>query len=307
MADTRLESLAKTDRNPGEEAEYQSLLTASGIPFSISNGRASVTGFGTGGNESQTSDFQYAMGLSQQKQFYDEANKPVIESLQASIPEIEQKFGVERERLTGEQSALESRYAALLDEVTRIGNKEYTAAQTGASRELGRRGISLKGGIADEYIGEKTRPVSEWQSSETRQLGADRESALNQIQGLIAGLTPQMVEAQRNVQNVIAQIQSGSIKDAASAAMALWQAKQQLAEAEKDRNQQLEIAKMSNQGSEQSIADQLIRLSEGQTLFDPYSNQVLYTAPKTYKSESDGVGSGGVTDLEDLWSQYMGK
>lgn len=57
MADSVLQQLAKTDRNPAQETQYQQELSAAGIPFTVENGKANVAGFGTGGNGSDSSFF----------------------------------------------------------------------------------------------------------------------------------------------------------------------------------------------------------------------------------------------------------
>lgn len=62
--------LAKTDRNPIQEREYQQLLKQTGAPFELREGRAFVPGFGFGGNiagEATEAFFGGGGGLQQQQ------------------------------------------------------------------------------------------------------------------------------------------------------------------------------------------------------------------------------------------------
>lgn len=47
---SQLSDYASMDRNPIQESDYQKMLTDANIPFTVDNGKANVTGFGTGGN-----------------------------------------------------------------------------------------------------------------------------------------------------------------------------------------------------------------------------------------------------------------
>lgn len=60
MADTELDQLSKTDRNPIQETRYQELLRQMGIPFSFQDNKAYIQGFGTGGNFATTEQFRKA-------------------------------------------------------------------------------------------------------------------------------------------------------------------------------------------------------------------------------------------------------
>src|SRR3990167_10258162 len=75
------------------------------------------------------------------RQFNIESNQPAISSLQASIPETEQKFAAEQTRLGGEKEPLKQRYQSIIDELTRREGVDITATQRRTGQEFGYRGI----------------------------------------------------------------------------------------------------------------------------------------------------------------------
>jgi gas vesicle protein len=138
-----------------------------------------------------------------------EANAPVIQSLQSSIPETQQKFATERTRLQGEVEPLKARYDNLLSKIkgqeTTATNRQTVATQN----ELGRRGI-VGGGLAEQTLVDALNPITSEYAGLTTDASLGMEADLRAIQNAITGLTGQETEATRSIQNAIAQLQAGA-------------------------------------------------------------------------------------------------
>ena len=98
MADSELVQLQKIGasggRNPVQEGRYQQLLREQGSQNSGGNSFESLV----------------AKQLELQKQ----ANAPAVASLEAGIPETQQKFATQRTQLEGAKEPLKQRYTNLL-------------------------------------------------------------------------------------------------------------------------------------------------------------------------------------------------
>lgn len=217
MADTELQQLAKTDRNPIQETRYQELMRQQGS-----------SGSGGGGG------MDYAAIAREQMKLMQEANQPAIQSLQASIPETQQKYAAESAQLKAQQEPLDKRYQNLLSEVTRQQGIQTSAEQTATSREFGRRGISLQSGIFDQTLNERLKPISEWAGGQTTQIGLSREDALRQLQNLIQNTELSGMDAVRGIQNAIAQLQAGGAQSGITNALSIWNANRQNELAQKE-------------------------------------------------------------------------
>ena len=113
MADSRLEQLSKTDRNPSEESEYRSLLEQSGLGY-YQGGNTSTTGqfraavgYGnTGGGYGGASDFTSI--AKKALEFQQQANKPAIETLQGQIDPLKQRYTDLLNSIKGQQTVAEN-------------------------------------------------------------------------------------------------------------------------------------------------------------------------------------------------------
>lgn len=142
--------------------------------------------------------------------FQIEANQPAINSLQSSIPETQQKFGVERSRLQGEVDPLKARYQSILDDLKGRETGAVNAQTRVTANEIGRRGIPLSSNIAEQEMVNTTNPIRSQYATLSRDTGLAREDSLRNIQNAIAALAPQETEATRAIQNAIAALQTGN-------------------------------------------------------------------------------------------------
>ncbi|MBI2005627.1 MAG: hypothetical protein HYS80_02590, partial [Candidatus Aenigmarchaeota archaeon] len=158
MADTELQQLAKTDRNPVQETRYRELLRQqeTSQPF---------------GNYATSATPDLAALARQQLQLRQEANAPAVASLEAGIPETSARFATERTRLAGEKEPLKQRYQSILDEITRREKVDVGAQERVTSREFGRRGIPLSSGLFDTTLQEAVSPLSQFYTGQAKEAG----------------------------------------------------------------------------------------------------------------------------------------
>jgi len=223
MADTELQQLSKTDRNPVQESRYQELLKSSG-------------GLSGGSNN------DIASLAAQQLKMYQEANAPAVQSLQASIPEIQNKYAQQGEYLQKQVGNLDERYKKLLDSIKGLQQSDVQATTTNTSNELGRRGISAESGLFGKTVNEAVLPVNSAYATQIGELGSAQQSALDTLLNQISGNTQNQTAETRAVQNAIAQLQAGGNQNAITSALQLYQNQQSVAQQEADRALQEKLA-----------------------------------------------------------------
>jgi len=181
------------------------------------------------------------------RQFNIASNQPYISSLQARIPEIQQRFTTQRTQIEGEKEPLKQRYQNIIDELKRRETVELGQTSTTKSREFGRRGLPLSSGLFDVELQESQRPTREYFTGQTKEVGLGQEADLRQLANLQASLGGQETEALGGVQNIIGQLSTGEPTSALQNALQILNTQQQTQENAFTRAQQLRIAEMENQ------------------------------------------------------------
>lgn len=143
-----------------------------------------------------------------------EANRPAIDTLKQRDPLITQTFQTERERLGGERTSLQDRYAKLLEDVKGQGAKRETAQTRVTARELGRRGISSQSGLFDQELQGVLDPIRSDTQSLTKDIGLEQETGLRGIRDLLASLTNQEATQRQTLAETIANLQAGGAQTA---------------------------------------------------------------------------------------------
>ena len=171
----------------------------------------------------------------QQRGIFQEAIKPAITSLEASRPEVNTSFDTRASQVEASKDPLKARYQKLIDDITGRGAGMVTDTTRVAAQEMGRRGIPLSSTSAQEETLRRTQPIQQATTSEITDVSLDREEKLRGLDDLITNLTQEKVAAQRDITNTIAQIQASAGKDAAQAALQMYQIQQSQREAALDR------------------------------------------------------------------------
>lgn len=250
-----------------------------------------------------------------------QAIAPAVQSLEASIPEISQKFGSERTRLEAGKDPLKARYQSILDELKRREGVETQETNTALAREFGRRGVPLSSGLYDETGIEKRRPISEFYSGQTKDVGLSQEEGLSNIDQLIASLTGQEVESVRGIRNALASLQSGAGNASIEDAFRTLQAQEQSRQFDEGQTLEKERLRFAQQGqaveeamSQRNFAEQVRQynstLVENQRQFGIQESRLGRVTPETqtqtkleFRTEKDSKGNEFVT----AYDPYTGR
>lgn len=231
----------------------------------------------------------------QQMQLQQEAIKPAIQSLEAGIPETQQKFATERTQLEQSKTPLKQRYSSLLDELKRREGVETKQVGINTAQEYGKRGIPLSSGVYANDLQNKTGDISQYYGGQYKDVSLSQEENLSGIDKLIATLTGQETESVRAIRNAMAQLQAGGAQSGIQNALSLLQQQQQQQQFESQQGlsqQELALKQRELELAQQPKApEQYATLGEGSTLFNLLTGQPMYTAPKTYKETAGSLGS----------------
>lgn len=249
--------------------------------------------YNSGGN----SAYQKYQGKARQ-----DAIAPAVQSLQASIPETQQKFATERSRLEGEKQPLQERYKTLLDELKNKESQQVGAAQTASAREFGKRGVPLSSGAYDQYLAGQVNPIQQNFSTLSTQTVQGREDALRNIQNMISGLVPQETEATRTIQNTIAQLQAGAGNSAIEDAFRQLQMAEQ--QRQFDTSTGLQREQLAADQRARDISNQLAQSQFG--LQQRQFNEITlptsqYALNKPYYKPTTGGGNSSLPDLNQIF------
>ena len=174
-----------------------------------------------------------------------EANKPAIESLQASVPETKAAYGVAEQKIQSGIEPLKARYQSLLDELTRRQGVEEQQGGLALTREYGKRGVPVSSGMFDQNLIQNMTPIRQFYAGQSKDVGLGRESDLLAIANQLAQLPISQATDLRSIQNAIAAIQSGGSKDAITQAFNQYQFAQNLEQQRKEMENNLSIAKLN--------------------------------------------------------------
>lgn len=225
--------------------------------FSKNFGGAS-SGGSSGGND-------IASLAQQQMKMYQEANKPVVQSLEAQIPTIGQKYAQTGQYLQTQVGNLDERYKGLLDSIKGLQQNDVQAVTTNTSQELGRRGISAEGGLFGKTVNEAVQPVNRGYAGQISSLGATQQSALDSLLNQISGLPTQQTQEEQAVRTAIAQLQAGGNTTGITQALQLYQNQQ----ANSLEQQKLQASKDAALNS----TDRYISIGNG--LYDTQTREII--------------------------------
>jgi hypothetical protein len=217
-----------------------------------------------------------------------EAIQPAVSSLQASIPETQAKYSQARQQLQSQEMPLQDRYKNLIDSIKGQKAESINKQTIITNSELAKRGLSGDSTMAQQEIQNVIEPISRNYMGMEKEAGLAREDSLRMLRDAITNLTPQEVADTRSIQNAIAQLQSGAGQAGIGQGLNLYQSNLD----NTFRQQQFDEAKRQNDLAEKlaGAKSNYLTLSEGQTIIDPNTGQIVYTAPKTYKPESPSGG-----------------
>jgi hypothetical protein len=223
------------------------------------------------------------------------AIQPAIDSYNATKPEITAKYDAARTQLEGQRQPLIDRYQVLLDSIKGNQTTAENRQTVTTNNELAKRGLSSDSGVSQQEMTNALNPITQQYTGLTKDTTLQREAGLQNITDTEANLTPQETADQRALTDAIAQLQANAgnqgVNDKLQLnASTLQQLLQQQHDAEAKREFDQNYALQQASAKQTTSPYQLI--SEGQSLINPMTGQLIYNQPKTYKQASGAVGGG---------------
>lgn len=166
-------------------------------------GKFSLNQFGAGGGQTGGDTIQRAIQLQQQ------AAQPAVQSLQASIPEVQKSVATRQQQLQAEVDPLKQRYQSLLAEIKGQQKTAEERKTVVTSNELGKRGIVGSSTLAQQELTNALNPITREYTGLYTQTGLQQEADLRDLVNQITNLGLSGTEKQRAISNAIAQLQSG--------------------------------------------------------------------------------------------------
>lgn len=251
-ADSELQQLYKTDRNPIQENRYQELLKQQGL---------TAADLDKGGNGANSDVLNPTGALVQGSQALNLAKRAQQMQVEANQPAIQ--------TLNTQKSELDTKYDQLLTSIKGSEQVATNAQTLATNNELGRRGITSDSGLYQGQMASSLLPVA----TQFGQLLASTGLARQQDLGSIAGL--------------IAQLQTGNVPQSLNFASGIGQ---QANEATRIANElTLGRESLANQQILARLANQFQNVPAGNNLVNTLNNIAIN--PSLLTSLGGGVAS----------------
>lgn len=169
------------------------------------------------------------------------ANEPLVASYKEQIPEIQTKFSKQRE-------SIKSRYDNLIASIKGNQTTAETRQTTTTNNELGRRGITMSSGVAQQEMTNALNPITQQYTGmvkEATQAQGDEQQASMDAE----------TEGIRAINNLIAQLEAGATQSGISTGLNLFGMDQQAAESQRARDLQAKLAEADNAFREKQFAE----------------------------------------------------
>lgn len=261
MADSRLQQLSITNRNPSEEAEYKNLLSQGGYDYF------------SGGNNSSVSQFNGATGyggapltdpIKQAQKFLDfqkQANQPIVASLQAS------------------QDPLKDKYTQLVNSIKGNQQLDSNRQTLTTANTLGGRGLSSDSGVYQQEMTNALTPID------------------TQYSGLLANAGAGSIDDLQALALQIAQLQAGDPSSALSNTFQYQGLQQQAQQAQQQnayQNSYLDLQRQIANQKSTDLKNNYLAVPEGNSVLDLITGRSIFNNPKTYKAGGADNNPGGV-------------
>lgn len=226
-----------------------------------------------------------------------QANQPTVDSYNAQIPEIQQKYDQTRSQLQASQPSLDEKYKNLLDSIKGNQTQDVNNQTRITSNELGKRGILGSSTLADQEIQNAVTPLNQKYTGLLKDTTLAQSDADQALQNQIANLTPQETSDVRAVNNAIAQLQSGAATSGANLGLNIYNSnvQQQQQQVQND----LAAKQLAAQQAQQQIANSI-----AQQQLANQTRETNYTTGKPYY-QPQADNSVDLSGLGDFLSKYL--
>lgn len=296
-----LAQYAAMDRNPIQEQEYQKLLTASNIPFTLEGGKANVTGFGVGGNAYGDQARSFFSPQATQARALSKQQSDAL-SAQNAAAEAKQNDFIGRFRAAvSDLPSYSDLYSSTSQKYNLPGMLTEAQRQSNALQRLpdteknATRGFNVNSNQLQQIINDKTAKLAP-QANQALNNYAQFANLVNQETGY--GIQ----EQQKDLMPL--QLEGSMLSDQLAREMTGFtqqqdnQLKSYLAALDSNTQLTLEQMREANALAQRKLdydnaktdMDKYITLSAGQTVFNPNTGQAVYQAP--YKPTASSSSSG---------------
>ena len=184
--------------------------------------------YGGGGGSwgsSYTSSFTPSTNFGQNFQnisgIYNQYGNPVIDALKRAEGDMGKYFDEGISALKGKEKPMKERYANLINMLKTNQGVAEKRQETATTSELGRRGISMDSGVAQNLLTEQVNPITESYTGQIKDLGLTGEEALMDLAYQIANLTGQRAQTIGDYASQIGEQQMSSLENALTMANTL--------------------------------------------------------------------------------------
>lgn len=217
------------------------------------------------------------------------AIQPAVDSLNAGIPEVANRFDTARSQAEATRNPLLERYNNLISDLRASESGRVAETQGVTAREMGRRGIPLSSTFAAEETMRRTAPIQSETNALVRDVGLDRENKVRELDDLIANLTLEQTSAERDIRNTIANLQANAATGALDRALQQYQIEENSRQQALDRlltERSLEITAASNA----KPSTQVVTVNGKQYLMNSTTGEYI----RELGPEGTGTGTGGI-------------
>lgn len=216
-----------------------------------------------------------------------ETIKPAVAQLESTIKPTTQSFDTRATQLSAERQPLKDRYKSLIDTIK--GNQTTSEnRQTVATRnELGKRGIPLTSGVAEQEVVNAVNPITSEYSGLIKETGLKGEADLRDLENQITNLGLSKVDALNVINNAIATMKSNAGSQGIQTGLGIYGTN--LNQSNLDRQFELDRSKAA---SDKSQFDEFIK-----AYLTPDTNTSTTTETAAETAADTGSDTGTLDDL----------
>lgn len=224
-----------------------------------------------------------------------EAIKPAVDSLNAGLPEVANRFDTARGQAEAARNPLLERYENLITDLKSSTQGMIADTEGVWNREAAKRGLSGSSTFTQEERLRRTQPIQQAGDAGVRDVALDRENKVRELDDLIANLSLEQVAAERDIRNTIANLQATAGTGALDRALQQYQIMETARQAELDR-----VLKAREVAIAEATANQLsTEITEAggrKLLVNKQTGEVI----KDLGATSTGTGTGAL-NLSDIF------
>lgn len=229
-------------------------------------------------------DLNDSMNMQAAKQ--QEIIKPAIESYNASIPEIKNIYQGQRTRTEAQRQPLIDRYNNLISEIKGNQTSAVNNQTRATNNELAKRGLFSDTGVGQQELVNTINPIYGQYATVLKDTGINQEQDIQNLEGILAGLSDSETTNIRDVYNSIAGLKASSGQQGIQNAFLQNNSNQQAIDNAKTYDLALKTLQMNTNNS--NISNELARIKQDNDTRT--TNAALAKAAAAAKGGGDNIG-----------------